>query len=164
MLRLRCDSRYLAPRPHHKREILEATREPAALRAEVLNTISPIMRTRHLQGFRSIGPAKSPLQYVLTAAAMNPVRLSGWLTDTHLARTRQSTLTALMTRPTVHEPLASSIQTEAGPQHHRHRLAGTAGHIMIHHGRSVTQRIASTEAPRDECGPSLMVHQSPQCF
>ena len=43
-----------------------------------------------------VGGAKTHLQHVLTAAAMNVVRVAHWLDDKPLARTRPSSFAALM--------------------------------------------------------------------
>jgi hypothetical protein len=50
-----------------------------------------------LEGYsHAIG--KTHLQHVLTAIALNLVRLSAWLAETPLAPTRQSTFARLMTQ------------------------------------------------------------------
>jgi hypothetical protein len=52
-----------------------------------------------LRRARYIGLAKTHLQHVVTAAAMNLVRLGAWLAGTPLARTRQSAFVRLMAQP-----------------------------------------------------------------
>jgi hypothetical protein len=52
-----------------------------------------------LRRSRYIGLAKTHLQHVLTAAAMNLTRIAAWLGGTPLARTRQSAFTKLMMLP-----------------------------------------------------------------
>jgi hypothetical protein len=52
-----------------------------------------------LRRARYIGLAKTQLQHVVTAAAMNLVRLGAWLAGTPLARTRQSAFARLMLQP-----------------------------------------------------------------
>ena len=53
----------------------------------------------HLRQARYIGLAKVHLQHVLTAAALNLVRIAAWLVGTPLARTRQPTFIRLMAHP-----------------------------------------------------------------
>jgi hypothetical protein len=52
-----------------------------------------------LRRARYIGLAKTQLQHVVTAAAMNLVRLGAWLAGTPLARTRHSAFARLMLQP-----------------------------------------------------------------
>ena len=88
--------------------MLEAAREREAQpafakeyqqRAGIEGTISAGVRTLHLRRSRYIGLAKTHLQHVLTAAAMNLIRLGAWFAGTPLARTRQSAFTRLMALP-----------------------------------------------------------------
>lgn len=104
----RSDRRLLTLRPREEHEILEAAREREAQpafareyqqRAGIEGTISAGVRALHLRRSRYIGLAKTHLQHVLTAAAMNLIRLGAWLASTPLARTRQSAFTRLMTLP-----------------------------------------------------------------
>jgi len=53
----------------------------------------------HLRRSRYIGLAKTHLQHVLTAAAINLSRINDWLSGTPRARTRQSTFIRLMAQP-----------------------------------------------------------------
>jgi transposase len=105
----RSDRRLLTLRPQEEHETLEAAREREAqpafareyqLRAGIEGTISAGVRALHLRRSRYIGLAKTHLQHVLTAAAMNLIRLGAWFAGTPLARTRQSAFTKLMTLPT----------------------------------------------------------------
>jgi transposase len=48
---------------------------------------------------RYIGQAKTHLQHLLTAAAINFVRVSEWLAGTPRAKTRRSPFAALMSQP-----------------------------------------------------------------
>jgi len=88
--------------------MLEAAREREAQpafskeyqrRAGIEGTISAGVRTLHLRRSRYIGLAKTHLQHILTAAAMNLIRIAAWLGGTPLARTRQSAFTKLMMLP-----------------------------------------------------------------
>jgi transposase len=49
-----------------------------------------------LRECRYIGKAKTHLQHVLTAAAINFVRVSEWLDGTPVAKTRRSAFAAVM--------------------------------------------------------------------
>ncbi len=53
----------------------------------------------HLRRSRYIGLAKTHLQHMLTAAAMNLGRISNWLAGTPRERTRQSAFIRLMAMP-----------------------------------------------------------------
>jgi transposase len=110
-LKARCthaQRRELMLRPREEHEALEAarTREGEAAfaveyrrRAGIEGTLSAGVRALHLRRARYIGLAKTHLQHVLTAAAMNLVRLGAWLAGTPLARTRQSAFVRLMVQP-----------------------------------------------------------------
>ncbi|EIM24331.1 IS5/IS1182 family transposase (plasmid) [Microvirga lotononidis] len=100
--------RLLTLRPREEHETLEAARTREAQptfardyrqRAGIEGTISAGVRVLHLRRSRYIGLAKTHLQHVLTAAAMNLIRLGAWFADTPLARTRQSAFTKLMMAP-----------------------------------------------------------------
>jgi transposase len=108
-LKLQCTRsarRLLTLRPQEQHEILEAARKREAQpgfareyqqRAGIEGTISAGVRVLHLRRSRYIGLAKTHLQHVLTAAAMNLIRLGAWLASTPLARTRRSAFNKLMT-------------------------------------------------------------------
>ena len=53
----------------------------------------------HLRRARYVGLAKTHLQHVLTAAAINLARLAAWLAGETRAQTRQSTFVRLMAQP-----------------------------------------------------------------
>jgi transposase len=104
----RSGRRLLTLRPREEHETLEAAREREAQpafskeyrqRAGIEGTISAGVRVLHLRRSRYIGLAKTHLQHVLTAAAMNLIRLGAWFAGTPLARTRQSAFTKLMMAP-----------------------------------------------------------------
>ena len=59
-------------------------------RAGVEGTLSQGIRAFELRQTRYIGLAKTHLQHILTAAAINIVRVDNWLTQTPLAKTRTS--------------------------------------------------------------------------
>lgn len=68
-------------------------------RAGIEGTLSLGTRTLHLRRSRYIGFAKTHLQHVLTAAAINLGRISNWLVGTPRERTRQSAFSRLMAMP-----------------------------------------------------------------
>lgn len=90
---------YLALEAARSREETPGYWQAYNRRAGIEGTISDTVRTMHLRRARYIGLAKTHLQHVLTAAALNLVRLSAWLAGEPLARTRQSAFTRLMTIP-----------------------------------------------------------------
>jgi transposase len=92
----------LLPREQH--EALQATRREQgteefrsryAARAGIEGTHEQAIRRCGLRRCRYIGEAKAHLQHLLTAAAINLVRLSEWWAGTALARTRCSRFAAL---------------------------------------------------------------------
>jgi transposase len=66
-----------------------------AERAGVESTMSQGIRRSDLQQARYVGVAKVTLQHILTAVALNLVRVSAWWAGTPLAKTRVSALQAL---------------------------------------------------------------------
>ena len=96
--------RQLQLRPQAQHEALEqyrlyqATPEFKALadlRAGVEGTISQAVRVFELRRSRYRGLAKTHLQHLLTAAALNLVRVYAWLSGVPRAKTRLSPLTQL---------------------------------------------------------------------
>ena len=73
-----------------ERETTEAFAQLYALRAGVEGTISQATRAFGVRRTRYIGLAKTHLQHVLAAIAMNMVRTLRWLTGEPLAQTRHS--------------------------------------------------------------------------
>jgi transposase len=69
-----------------------------AQRAGVEGTLSQGIRAFELRQTRYIGLAKTHLQHILTAAAINIVRVDNWLTQTPLAKTRTSRFKAIKPR------------------------------------------------------------------
>ncbi len=65
-------------------------------RAGVEGTISQGLRVSDLRHARYIGLAKTRLQHVLTAAALNFIRVTHWLADEPLAQTRKAPFLALL--------------------------------------------------------------------
>ena len=66
-----------------------------AARAGVEGTLSQGIRAFGLRRSRYVGLAKTHLQHLLTAVAINLVRLVAWLADTPRSRTRRSRFAAL---------------------------------------------------------------------
>jgi hypothetical protein len=96
----------LRPREEHAalgaariRETQEAYAAQYRLRAGLEGTLSQAVRTMHLRRARYLGLAKVHLQHVLTAAALNLVRVAAWLAGHPFARTRQSAFVRLMAHP-----------------------------------------------------------------
>ena len=96
----------LRPRAHHEalqegRQVqqTEAWQERYAKRAGIEGTISQAVRGFGLRECRYIGLAKTHLQHVLTAAAINLSRLDGWFTGKKRAQTRVSRFATLRPVP-----------------------------------------------------------------
>jgi transposase len=68
-------------------------------RAGVEGTISQAIRAFGMRRSRYMGRVKTHLQHLLTAAALNLVRVSEWLAETPRARTRKSQFERLMALP-----------------------------------------------------------------
>ena len=78
-----------------EREKTEAFAQQYASRAGVEGTISQATRAFGVRQTRYIGLAKTHLQHVLTAIAMNMVRALRWLAGDELAQTRHSAFAKL---------------------------------------------------------------------
>lgn len=87
---------YLALQAARQRETSAAYGQQYAKRAGIEGTISQGVRRCRLRRTRYIGLAKTHLQHIVTAAALNFVRLSNWLAGTPLAKTRRSSFVRLM--------------------------------------------------------------------
>lgn len=97
---------YFRQQPHHealqearRREETDEYKAEYRKRAGVEGTISQAVRACGLRRARYIGEAKTHLQHVATAAAINVVRITNWLADVPLAKTRQTTFQRLMAQP-----------------------------------------------------------------
>jgi len=102
--RSRQEPRIIGLLPREQHEALQATRRAQgteefrsryAARAGIEGTHEQAIRRCGLRRCRYIGEAKAHLQHLLTAAAINLVRLSDWWAGTPLARTRCSRFAAL---------------------------------------------------------------------
>ncbi|WP_172799611.1 transposase [Leptolyngbya sp. O-77] len=72
------------------RQATDAFKQQYAIRAGVEGTISQAVRGFAVRHCRYVGLAKTHLQHILTAAAMNLVRAVNWLEGVPLAKARQS--------------------------------------------------------------------------
>ena len=70
-----------------------------ARRAGIEGTISQGVRRCGLRRSRYLGLSKTHLHHVLTAAALNFVRVADWLAETPRAKTRSSSFDTLMSQP-----------------------------------------------------------------
>jgi len=89
-LLLRPQAQYEALQETRKNQKTQQWRDDYAKRAGIEGTISQGVRSFGLRQARYIGLAKTYLQHILTAAAINIVRMDAWLTGTPLARIRTS--------------------------------------------------------------------------
>ena len=96
--------RQLTVRPQAHHEAIQAARQRQATaaftaqdapRAGVAGTQPQAIRRCGLRHCRYVGHAKAELQHVLTATALNPVRVAAWWADTPRATTRRAACAAL---------------------------------------------------------------------
>lgn len=92
----------MRPRAEHealqnarRQQETEEWRRRYATRAGVEGTLAQALQLFDLRRCRYIGLAKTRLQHVLTAVALNLVRLEAWWTSRPLAKTRISRFAAL---------------------------------------------------------------------
>jgi transposase len=97
--------RAIAVRPQAQYDVLQQRRQFEgsrtytkiyAKRAGIEGTISQGVRRCRMRRSRYVGATKTHLQHVVTAAALNFVRVSAWLAGTPRARTRRAPFAALM--------------------------------------------------------------------
>ncbi len=88
---------YEALQAAHQREGTAAFAAIYAKRAGIEGTISREIRTCRLRRTRYIGLARTRLGHLLTAAALNFLRLGEWFMDVPRAKTRRSPFATLMT-------------------------------------------------------------------
>ncbi len=96
---VRAKEEYLALQAARAREAETDFKIEYGRRAGVEGTLSQGVRAFHLRQARYIGLAKTHLQHVATAAAINMVRLAAWLAGEEPERTRPSTFVRLMAQP-----------------------------------------------------------------
>lgn len=94
--------RPLRPRPQHealqnvrRQQETEAWRVRYGKRAGIEGTLSQAVRAFGLRRCRYLGLAKTKLQHVFTAIAINVVRFDAWMTERPFARTRRSAFASL---------------------------------------------------------------------
>lgn len=87
---------YIALQAARHRQTTPEFRSLYALRAGIEGTLSQGVRAFDLRRSRYFGQAKTHLQHVATAAAMNLVRLVRWILGDTLARTRRSHFSRLV--------------------------------------------------------------------
>lgn len=89
-LRLRPQATHIALQAARQRQSTAAFRQQYQQRAGIEGTISQGTRAFALRRTRYLGLAKTHLQHILTAAAMNITRLVAWLQQTRRSQTRRS--------------------------------------------------------------------------
>jgi transposase len=90
---------YLALQAARDREAAGNFATTYAKRAGIEGTLSRGVRRCRLRRTRYIGLARTHLAHVLTAVAINFLRLGEWLTDAPRAKTRRSPFARLMAEP-----------------------------------------------------------------
>jgi transposase len=93
---VRPKEQYLALKAARDREATPEFKKAYAKRAGIEGTISQGVRAFGLRRSRSIGYARTHLQHLLTAAAINFVRVDRWLCEVPIAPTRRSAFVTLM--------------------------------------------------------------------
>jgi transposase len=96
---VRRQDHHMALQAARARETSTAYTTAYARRAGIEGTLSQGIRAYGLRHARYIGEAKTPLQHVLTAAAINVVRIGNGLLKKPLAKTRTSAFQKLITQP-----------------------------------------------------------------
>ncbi len=106
MTTLRPQAQHLALREARAREETAEFREQYAARAGVEGLLSQGVRAFGLRQARYLGLAKAHLQHLLTATAVNLVRLDAWFADQPRSATRPNKLALLLAQPLATAPLA----------------------------------------------------------
>ena len=96
-LTVRPEAQYHALRAARQRERTPTFAALYRKRAGIEGTISQAVRVTRLRRTRYIGLAKTHLGHILTAVAVNLLRIGAWLAGIPRAKTRQSAFVALMT-------------------------------------------------------------------
>ncbi len=94
-LTIREKERYMALKNRRKEQDNPEFLKIYHKRAGIEGTLSQALRKSGLRQSRYVGLAKTHLQHILTAAALNLYRLDNWLNDIPLASTRSSRFYAL---------------------------------------------------------------------
>jgi transposase len=95
LLGLQAREQYEALQAARQRQTTEAFRHQYATRAGIESTHEQAIRRCDLRRSRYIGLAKTHLQHIITATAINLVRVAAWLEGTPRANTRRSAFAAL---------------------------------------------------------------------
>jgi transposase len=95
MITVRTRQQHEALQTTRQRQTTEAFKEQYARRAGIEGTISQAVRTADLRRSRYLGLAKTHLQNLITATAINLQRVANWPDEQPLAQTRQSPFAAL---------------------------------------------------------------------
>jgi transposase len=95
-MKLLPQAQYLALQTARQRQQTLVFREQYARRAGIEGTLSQGVRRCKMRQSRYIGLARTHLQHLLTAAALNLVRAVAWLSETPRAKTRPSRFAALL--------------------------------------------------------------------
>jgi transposase len=96
---IRAQDAYDGLRIARERQKTEEFKEQYKKRAGVEGTISQAIRAFGMRRSRYIGMGKTHLQHILTAVALNLVRIGEWLAGTPRAKTRKSQFERLMALP-----------------------------------------------------------------
>src|SRR5579885_1543341 len=96
-LAIRPRAQYEALRERRAQEDTATFAAEYARRAGIEGTFSQGVRAFGLRRAKYIGPAKVHLQHILTAAAINFVRVAAWLDEVPLGKTQRSAFVKLMT-------------------------------------------------------------------
>jgi transposase len=96
LLGLQAREQYEALQAARQRQTTDAFRLQYAARAGIESTHEQAIRRGGLRRCRYIGQAKTHLQHLITATAINMVRVAAWLEGTPRANTRQSAFAALV--------------------------------------------------------------------
>jgi len=94
-LAFRPKPQYLALQAARQRQTTDEFKDRYKTRADVEGSFSQSVRLNHLRNARYLGLAKTRLQHVLTAAALNLIRLAAWLDEQSFAQTRRDPFTLL---------------------------------------------------------------------
>lgn len=95
MLTIRTQAQHEALQAARQRQTTAEFQQTYAARAGIEGTLSQGVRLGALRRSRYLGLAKTHLQHLVTAAAMNLLRVAAWLADMPRAQTRRSPLQAL---------------------------------------------------------------------
>ena len=104
-LSLRPKEQYLALQAARERQKTREFRTEYGVRAGIEGTLSQGVRSCGLRRSRYIGEAKTHLQNLAIAAALNLIRMVNWLMDIPIARTRRSALVRLALQKGLIAPL-----------------------------------------------------------